>query len=317
MWPDCGATRSCQFEDQKRSTGIHSRYTPKIWAAAEPAPPAVERTAEAGDRCVTWHILLSVYQFNKIGMKTAIIAVGGIGLLALFALVFASIFEIRLASAQVDATSSLPSSADATITASDLVASTSTALIADAASSTQDLAATSTTPAATSTPLTTTAVTSTSPVVTSSIAAGTSAPATSTPAIEPPPKGLAKVHIIGTKYTDYFTDGKTITAFPGDPKIDSHFDVPNAAIPTHEALTWDHTSGGYLYDTTSGDLEVGEYAAQPNGSYIENAQPFVSSTSTPAQLTTSTLGSAATDTSSTPSSVASRHFHIYRSVSIG
>ena len=39
-------------------------------------------------------------------MKTNVIAVAGIGLLVLFAAGFASIFEIRLASAQVDATSS-------------------------------------------------------------------------------------------------------------------------------------------------------------------------------------------------------------------
>ena len=49
-------------------------------------------------------------------MKTNIIAVGGIGILILFVVGFASIFEIRLASAQVDATSSPPSAADFTTT---------------------------------------------------------------------------------------------------------------------------------------------------------------------------------------------------------
>ncbi len=39
-------------------------------------------------------------------MKTNIIAFTGIGLLGLFALAFTSVFEIRLASAQIDATSS-------------------------------------------------------------------------------------------------------------------------------------------------------------------------------------------------------------------
>jgi hypothetical protein len=78
---------------------------------------------------------------------------------------------------------------------------------------------------------------------------------------------------VGTKYTDYFTDGTTVTAFPGDPAIDSHFDVPDAPVPTHAGLTWVHTSGGYLYDTPSGDLEVGDYAVQSDGSLIENAPP--------------------------------------------
>jgi len=58
-------------------------------------------------------------------MKTNIVAFAGTGLLVLVAVAFVSIFEIRLASAQVDTTSSLPSSTDATTTPSDLVASTS------------------------------------------------------------------------------------------------------------------------------------------------------------------------------------------------
>src|SRR5882672_4872746 len=49
-------------------------------------------------------------------MKTNIAAVTGIGLLVLFVAGFASIFEIRLASAQVDATSSPVSSADGATT---------------------------------------------------------------------------------------------------------------------------------------------------------------------------------------------------------
>src|SRR6266481_2252268 len=137
-------------------------------------------------------------------MKTNIIAVAGIGILVLFVVGFASIFEIRLASAQVYASSTPPISTDSSTT---------------------------------------------------------------------PPAGLTLVHIIGTKYTDYFTDGTTTFAFRGDPAIDSHFSEPNAPIPTHEGLTWVHTTGGYLYDTPSGDLEVGDYAVQSNGSYITNAPP--------------------------------------------
>jgi hypothetical protein len=95
--------------------------------------------------------------------------------------------------------------------------------------------------------------------------------------------GLKEVHIIGTKYVDYFSDGTTVTSYPGDPQIDAHLSEPNASTPTHEVLTWVHTTWQNLYDTPSGDLEVGDYALQANGEYIEDAPPFVSSTSTPAQ----------------------------------
>jgi hypothetical protein len=98
-------------------------------------------------------------------------------------------------------------------------------------------------------------------------------------------QGLPEVNIIGKKYVDYFTDGTTLTSFPGDPQIDSNLDKPNAPVPTHEGLTWVHTTGQYLYGTPSGDLEVGDYAVQADGSYIENPPPFVSSTSTPTQTT--------------------------------
>jgi hypothetical protein len=60
----------------------------------------------------------------------------------------------------------------------------------------------------------------------------------------------------------------------------------DASTPTHEGLTWVHTTGQNLYDTPSGDLEVGDYALQTNGDYIENAPPFVSSTSTPEAMQT-------------------------------
>src|SRR5713226_7424369 len=65
-------------------------------------------------------------------MKTNIIAVTGIGLLVLFVAGFASIFEIRLATAQVDATSSRPSISDATTTA--LVAGSISTVPVDASS---------------------------------------------------------------------------------------------------------------------------------------------------------------------------------------
>jgi len=109
----------------------------------------------------------------------------------------------------------------------------------------------------------------------------------STPINEQPPPGLTEVHIIGTKYIDYFIDGTTTTSYPGDPAIDDHFHEPNAPIPTHDGLVWVHTTGQPLYDTPSGDLEVDDYAVRANGSIIAN-YVFVSSTSTPDTSSTST-----------------------------
>jgi hypothetical protein len=122
---------------------------------------------------------------------------------------------------------------------------------------------------------------------------------------EPPPPGLTEVHIIGTKYIDYFSDGSTTIAVPGDQKIDGNLDKPDAPVPTHAGMTWVHTIGDNLYDTPSGDLEVGDYAVQPDGSYIQHAPPFVSSTSTPAQLTISVTTGTQTAASSPASTAVS------------
>lgn len=96
-----------------------------------------------------------------------------------------------------------------------------------------------------------------------------------------PPIGLTEVRIIGTKYTDYFTEGINTYTFPGDPQIHARIADKDAPIPKHEGLTWVHSTGQYLYDTPSGDLEVGQYALQPSGTYIEKRPPFVSATSSP------------------------------------
>jgi hypothetical protein len=117
------------------------------------------------------------------------------------------------------------------------------------------------------------------------------------PPSEQAPQGLSLVHIIGTKYTDYFTDGTTET-YPGDPKIDDHIAEPNADIPKHQGLTWVHTTGQNLYDTPSGDLDVGDYALQENGEYVENAPPFISSTSSPETTSTQTPNGTASSTAS-------------------
>jgi hypothetical protein len=82
------------------------------------------------------------------------------------------------------------------------------------------------------------------------------------------------VHVIGSKYVDYFTDGTKTYSFPGDPKVDANLNKPNAPIPSHAGLTWVSTSGMEAYDTTSGDLEVGDYAQESDGSFISNVPAY-------------------------------------------
>jgi hypothetical protein len=85
---------------------------------------------------------------------------------------------------------------------------------------------------------------------------------------------LKLVHVVGSKYVDYFTDGTKTYPFPGNPDIDSNLNKPNAPIPTHGNLQWVSTSGMEAYDTPSGDLEVGDYAQETNGSYISNIPAY-------------------------------------------
>jgi hypothetical protein len=85
---------------------------------------------------------------------------------------------------------------------------------------------------------------------------------------------LKLVHVVGTKYVDYFTDGTKTYSFPGDPKIDGNLNKPNALIPSHGNLKWVSTSGMEAYDTTSGDLESGDYAQESDGSYITNVPAY-------------------------------------------
>jgi hypothetical protein len=110
----------------------------------------------------------------------------------------------------------------------------------------------------------------------------TSPPESTSSASETSAQSLTEVHIIGKKYVDYFTDGTTLTSYPGDPKIDSDLDQPNASIPAHEGLTWDHTATQFLYDTSSGDLNPGDYAQMSSGSYIAHypATDYSDATST-------------------------------------
>ena len=85
---------------------------------------------------------------------------------------------------------------------------------------------------------------------------------------------LKLVHVVGTKYIDYFTDGSKTYSFPGNLDIDSNLNKPNAPIPTHGNLKWVSTSGMEAYDTSSGDLEVGDYAQEADGSYISNVPAY-------------------------------------------
>ncbi len=61
---------------------------------------------------------------------------------------------------------------------------------------------------------------------------------------------LKLVHVVGTKYIDYFTGGTKTYSYAG--------------------LTWVSTSGMEAYDTPSGDLESGDYAQESDGSFITN-----------------------------------------------
>jgi hypothetical protein len=65
-----------------------------------------------------------------------------------------------------------------------------------------------------------------------------------------------------------------VSTFPGNPDIDSNLNKPNAPIPTHGNLTWVSTSGMDAYDTSSGDLEIGDYAQEADGSYISNIPAY-------------------------------------------
>ena len=82
------------------------------------------------------------------------------------------------------------------------------------------------------------------------------------------------MHVVGSKYIDYFTDGKKTYSFPGNPDIDSNLNKPNSPIPTHGTLTWVSSSGMDAYDTPSGDLESGDYAQESDGSYISNIPAY-------------------------------------------
>jgi archaellin len=112
---------------------------------------------------------------------------------------------------------------------------------------------------------------------------------------------LTLVHTAGRKYVDYCTDGVNITAYPGDPAIDSNFDKPDAPIPScPSGQKWDHTSGMSGYDTASGDLEVGQYAQQPDGSYVIHYPAMTYTDATSTVQWSDRIATMTTDPSTTP-----------------
>jgi hypothetical protein len=109
---------------------------------------------------------------------------------------------------------------------------------------------------------------------------------------------LKLVHVVGSKYIDYFTDGTKTYSFPGNPDVDSNLNKPNAAIPSHSNLKWVSTNGMEAYDTPSGDLEVGDYAQEADGSYISNVPAYTYTDATSSVPIAAHISTSKTDPSS-------------------
>ncbi len=107
------------------------------------------------------------------------------------------------------------------------IVSALTATTTDATATTSDTTTASTSPASASTTAETDA----------SSTSVTSPAQTETPdqgQVQSQPTSGAKptlklVHVVGTKYIDYFTDGAKTYSFPGNPDIDSNLNKPNAS----------------------------------------------------------------------------------------
>jgi hypothetical protein len=177
-------------------------------------------------------------------MKNSVIAFSAASVL-LTSLIIIATFHTSIVSALAATTT------DATSTVSDTTTASTSSTSASSTTSATDASSTSPTPPA-----------------------QTQAPAQSQPQAQPSKPALKLVHVVGTKYIDYFTDGTKTYSFPGNPDIDSNLNKPNAPIPTHGNLTWVSTSGMEAYDTPSGDLDVGDYAQEADGSYISNVPAY-------------------------------------------
>ena len=140
------------------------------------------------------------------------------------------------------------------------------------ATTTTSAPTTTTTSATTSSTTSTTDASSTSPTPPAQTLVPAQTQAQAQPGSSKPT--LKLVHVVGSKYIDYFTDGTKTYSFPGDPKVDGNLNKPNAPIPTHGNLKWVSTSGMDAYDTPSSDLEPGDYAQESDGSYVSNVPAY-------------------------------------------
>lgn len=173
-------------------------------------------------------------------MKSSVIAFSAVSVLVI-SLITVGTFETGIVSA-LSATTT-----DATSTASDTTTALTSSVSASTTSATDESSTLAAAPAQTQTPA--------------------QSQAQSLPSGKPT---LKLVQVVGSKFIDYFTDGTKTYSFPGNRDIDSNLNKPNAPIPTHGNLKWVSTSGMEAYDTPSGDLEVGDYAQEADGSYITN-----------------------------------------------
>ena len=221
---------------------------------------------------------LSNYKQNQLGMKNSLVAFSAASVL-LTSLIVIGTFKAGIVAA-LTATSTSATSTDAEVatvlpdTASSTPSSTASSPAAEAV--TASTTATSTTVAPPTDSATSTANALLPLAMRKARVLARSSPVKSKPA-------LKLVHVVGSKYVDFFTDGTTIFSFPGDPSIDANLNKPNAPIPTHAGLTWVSSKAMEAYDTASGDLEPGTYAQEANGSFITNAS------GSPASATSTTL----------------------------
>jgi hypothetical protein len=139
-------------------------------------------------------------------MKTNIITFSAASVLVISLIVFV-IFHTGIVSALTATTTDATSTTSDTTTASTSSASASTTPATDASSTS------STPPDQAQTP--------------------DQSQAQSQPSSKPT---LKLVHVVSTKYIDYFTDGTKTYSFPGNPDIDSNLNKPNAPIPSHVGL---------------------------------------------------------------------------------
>jgi|SRR5271157_4298633 len=152
------------------------------------------------------------------------------------------------------------------------IVSALTATTTDATSTTSDTSTATTSPTSASSTTPAMDASSTSATLPAQTQAPAQSQAQSQPSSDKPTFKL--VHVVGTKYIDYFTDGTKTYSFPGNSDIDSNLNKPNAPIPTHGNLKWVSTSGMEAYDTPSGDLESADYAQESDGSYISNIPAY-------------------------------------------